>query len=110
VALFSGGKLSRLKSARALVRQSIEFVDAFAARQVTASEYPALVKRVLGALKQATAGLKNKPLTELLAAMVRDLGDVKRLQRRHWEFLLALDALVRGPSGRVRGRARRRRH
>ncbi|TXL73694.1 hypothetical protein FHP25_20000 [Vineibacter terrae] len=93
-ALFSGRRLSRLKSANALVRQSVRFVDDFAARAVTASEYPALMKRSLAALKEATVSLKDKQLTALFDALANGLGNARTLQRRHWEFLLALAARV----------------
>lgn len=96
VVLFSGKKLSRLPSARKLVERSNKFVEGFAARQVSASDYPALMDQTLGALKGAAVALKDKPLTELVGAIVETLRDAKALQRRHWEYLVALAALLGG--------------
>ncbi len=88
-ALLADRRFARLPAAQKVARESLEFVDAFAARQLKAADYPALVKRTSDVLKQVASLLRSAPLLERVKAMDAALPDARLLQRRHWEFLNA---------------------
>jgi hypothetical protein len=91
--LFGSRKLASLSSAKRVISRSTKFVDAFAAREVTADDYPELMKALLPALRGAGKTLKSDALIDQVSA-IRDAADPKALQRRHWEYLDTLAGLV----------------
>jgi hypothetical protein len=91
--LFRSNKLSGVSSAKRVIARSEKFVDAFAAHEVTADDYPELMKKLLPALREAGKTMKSDALVDQVSA-IRDAADPKALQRRHWEYLDTLAGLV----------------
>lgn len=94
--LFRTETLAGLPSARRIAARSEKFVDAFAARKMTAADYPELMVRVLVGLKEAAAALKSEQLAEELGAIRDALQEPKTLQRRHRAYLSTLADLLPG--------------
>jgi hypothetical protein len=89
--------LEQLKSAKALVRRSSEFMAAYGERKIGNDEFPDLIKRSLDAFREtATAVEKRAPGiakdVERMEASL-DRGHAA-LQKAHRGFLLKLDGLV----------------
>jgi hypothetical protein len=91
--LFRSKKLAGLSSSKRVISRSEKFVDAFAAHEATADNYPELMKKLLPALREAGKTMKSDALIDQVSA-IRDAADPKALQRRHWEYLDTLADLV----------------
>lgn len=92
--LFAHRRLARLRPAPLLVKQSLEFVEAFGLRKVGSGDYPEFLRRSLDALRQAAELLRSAPLVERVKGLERAPADAKVLQRRHWEYLRDLSGVL----------------
>ena len=91
--LFRSERLTRVRAAKRVVSRSEDFVDSFAAREVTTKDYPKVMNDVLPALRQVGKALGTEALAEPVRG-IRDAKTPKELQRRHWEYLDTLAGLV----------------
>jgi hypothetical protein len=91
--LFGSEQLAQVKNVERLIKRSLAFVDAFAARKATTDEYPKLIGDLLPVLREAAKVLQSEPLLEQAGALA-EAPDAKTLQRRHWEYLDTLSGLV----------------
>jgi hypothetical protein len=92
-ALFGSRRLARLPSAKRVIGESLEFVDAFGLRKVTPSDYRNALRSMLVGLREAAEALRDQDLAEMADAIREERDDdPKALQRRHREYLARLAA------------------
>lgn len=94
--LLATTKLAKLRGAHVLVTEALEFTERFGARQLTTSDFPRLVARMVDGFKSVAESLKSRALVERADAMDAAGKNAKTLQRRHWEYLLELSRSVQG--------------
>ena len=96
--------LNRLEAAAQVRGISHAFVQAFAERRASSTEYPGLMRALLQAFGQTALSLPGLRLAKYVAAIALHIDDITPLQKAHRDYLMALE---RGLNRRV-NHARRR--
>jgi len=92
--LLATDQLSGLRGAKAQAQACTDFDEAYAARNASSANYPALVEGLMPVLRSAVRKLQDADLTAAVAAL-DPAADATTLQARHREVLVRLNALVR---------------